>query len=78
MENIEKYNEAFISSLEITTEQLENVSTQNCERWDSIGHMSLIAVLEEAFEIEFDPEDMTAITSYNNGKEIIKKYGVEL
>lgn len=77
MTNLEMYNEAFMTSLEIDVNALETASTGTIERWDSIGHMSLIAVLEDSFSIELDPEDMSAINSYNAGKEVLKKYNIE-
>lgn len=77
MTNLELYNEAFMTSLEIDVNELETASTDTVDRWDSIGHMSLIAVLEDSFGIELDPEDMSAINSYTSGKEILKKYNIE-
>ena len=48
--------------LEIMCEvfDMENVTTdasqKNCERWDSLHHLSLASELEEAFDIELEPE----------------------
>ena len=63
MENLEKYNNAFV---------------QVVGEWDSVHQLSLIAEFEEAFDIMFDPEDIMEMTSYAKGKEILKKYEVEL
>ncbi len=46
--------------------------------WDSIGHMSLVAALEEAFDIMMDTDDIIDLSSYEKGKEILKKYDIEL
>ena len=46
--------------------------------WDSIGHMSLIASLEEAFDIMLEIDDVIDFGSYNKGKEILKKYEIEV
>ena len=40
------------------------------EKWDSINHIKLIALIEEAFEIEFEEDDIFELTSIN---EIINK-----
>lgn len=46
--------------------------------WDSIGHMSLVAALEEAFDIMMDTDDIIDFSSYKKGMEILsEKYGVE-
>ena len=52
MTNIEKYNNAFVEGLEIPVEQVEGLTMEGCDKQDSIGQMSLIAVLEDAFGIE--------------------------
>ncbi|MEV5506664.1 acyl carrier protein [Streptomyces orinoci] len=41
--------------------------------WDSLGHLSLIVALEEAFEIEFDDEEVLALDSYSAAAEMIAK-----
>lgn len=78
MTNLEKYNNAFIETLEISEEQLAGLKYQDISAWDSVGHMGLIAALEDAFSIMFDTDDIIDFSSYEKGKELIKKYDVEL
>lgn len=78
MTNMEKYIEAFTTSLEIDASQLEGLEYQGVTQWDSVGHMSLIAALEEAFDIMIDVDDILDLSSFEKGKEILSKYGVEL
>lgn len=78
MNNTEKYNQAFIEILEISEEQLSGLKYQDIKAWDSVGHMSLIAALEEAFDIMMDTDDIIDLGSYEKGKEILSaNYGVE-
>ena len=79
MSNLEKYNNAFMETLEITEDQLSGLKYQDIEAWDSVGHMSLIAALEDAFDIMMDTDDIIDFSSYEKGKEILAKeaYGVE-
>ena len=51
---------------------------EETEKWDSIGHMMLIAALEEAFSIEFEPEEMLELDSYGKGIELLRKKGIAL
>ncbi len=78
MTNIEKYNQAFVEVLNIEEETLKGLSYKDVKQWDSIGHMSLIAELEDAFDIEIETDDIIDFSSYEEGKEILAKYGVEL
>jgi len=50
----------------------EDLSKENFEKWDSIMHLSLIAELEEKFEISFEPEEIELINSVMKLREIIK------
>ena len=79
MTNLEKYNKAFMESFEITEDQLSGLKYQDIEAWDSVGHMGLVAALEDAFDIMMDTDDIIDFSSYEKGKEILSKeaYGVE-
>ena len=79
MNNLEKYDQAFMESFEITADQLPGLKYQDIPAWDSVGHMSLIAALEDAFDIMMDTDDIIDLNSYEKGKEILAKadYGVE-
>ncbi|WP_036214754.1 acyl carrier protein [Lysinibacillus sphaericus] len=79
MSNIEKYNEIMMECFEIEQERLTAELVYNSiEQWDSVGHMALIAELEDAFDIMIDTEDVIDFSSYEKGKEILAKYDVEL
>ena len=79
MNNLEKYNKVFTETLEIGEDKLEGITYQSIQTWDSVGHMSLIASLENAFDIMFDTMDVIDLSSYEKGKEILSKeeYGVD-
>lgn len=79
MTNLEKYNKAFCESFEITEDQLSGLQYQQIELWDSVGHMTLVANLEDAFDIMMETDDIIDLNSYEKGKEILKEhYGVEI
>ena len=76
MANLEKYNEAFTTSLGVSAEQLKGLAYQAVESWDSVGHMGLIAALEDAFDIVMDTDDIIDFNSYEHGMEILAKYNI--
>ena len=73
MTNLEKYNKAFCESFEIGEEQLQGLQYQQIELWDSVGHMTLVANLEDAFDIMMETDDIIDLSSYEKGKEILEK-----
>ena len=78
MSNIEKLKEAFVEGLEIPMEEVEAATMESVDKWDSIGQMSLVAIIEDAFGIEFEPDEVMQFTSFEAGKEILKNHGSEL
>lgn len=78
MTNLEKYNQAFTEKFEIEESQLAGLEYQAIPMWDSVGHMGLVAALEDSFDIMMDTDDIIDLSSYEKGKEILKKYNVEL
>ena len=78
MTNLEKYNNAFTENLQISEGELQGLQYQGTELWDSVGHMTLMAAIEDAFDIMLDTDDIVDCSSYEKGKEILKKYDVEL
>lgn len=78
MSSIEKYNNAFVEVFGAKVEELnDDFSKDTVGEWDSVHQLSLVAQLEEAFDIMFDPEDIMEMTSYAKGKELLQKYEVE-
>lgn len=78
MTNLEKYNNVFCETLQITEDKLAGLKYQGVELWDSVGHMTLVAALEDAFDIMMETDDIIDLSSYEKGKEILKtKYDVE-
>ncbi len=78
MSNSEKYQETFVKSLSMDKNKFsEKLEYNQIPEWDSIGHMTLISGLEEAFNISIDTDDIIDFSSYQKGKEILKKYNVK-
>ena len=78
MTNLEKYNQAFIEALNVKENELTGIRYKGVPSWDSVGHMSLVAGIEEAFDIMLDTDDVIDFSSYEKGKDLLKKYNVEI
>lgn len=78
MNNLEKYTKAFTESFGITDSQAQELKYQDIAEWDSVGHMSLIAAIEDVFDIMLDTDDIIDFSSFEIGKTIVGKYNVEL
>ena len=77
--NLDKYDECFIKALDVKKEELNDEFTfARVEKWDSLAHLNLVGELEDTFGIMFETDDIIHFGGYSNGKNILKKYGVEI
>ena len=67
-----------METLEIDAESLPGLKYTDIPAWDSVGHMTLIAAIEDAFDIMMETDDIIDLSSYEKGMEILtEKYDVE-
>ena len=79
MTNKEKYDHIFVDCFSVEKSQLNEEFVYQCvAQWDSVGHMSMIAAIEEAFDIMMETDDIIDFGSYTKGMEILPKYNILL
>lgn len=79
MANIDKYNQIFIDCFSVELTALgDSFEYQSVPAWDSVGHMGMIAAIEESFEIMMEMDDIIDFSSYSKGIELLKKYNIEI
>ena len=42
-----------------------DASQKNCEQWDSLRHLALASELEDAFDLELEPEEIAEMTDFS-------------
>ena len=77
MTDLEKYTKIFAESFDYSGD-VSVLEYQSITEWDSVGHMQLMAALEDSFSIEMDVDDIIDFSSFNKGIEILSKYDVAL
>jgi len=76
-ETTEKLTAAFAEALMIDPAIVkDDLQYNTIKEWDSVAHMTLIAALEEAFDIMLDTDDIIDMSSVGKAKEILAKYDV--
>lgn len=56
------------------TEHITPATTQmNCEKWDSLRHLNLVIELENEYDIELEPEEISGMTSVKFIENIISR-----
>ncbi len=70
--------QVFSESLGIDIEQVnDGLEYNTIKEWDSVAHMTLIAALEETFDIMIETDDIIEMSSVAKAKEILAKHGVD-
>lgn len=49
-----------------------DISQRNCERWDSLHHLTLASELEDAFDVELEPEEIGQMTDFSKVIDVLK------
>jgi acyl carrier protein len=78
MTHLDKYLNAFVTALEVTPGEAPTLTYGESKSWDSVGHMALVAALEDTFDIMMEMDDIIDLSSFEKGKEILRKYAVEI
>lgn len=78
MNNLEKLTNVFADTFGIAVNEVAGLQYQGIEQWDSVGHMTLVAAIEDEFGIEMDTDDIIDMSSFEKAKEIVVKYGITL
>jgi acyl carrier protein len=77
MDNTEKLKKAFSEALEISTETITDDLSYGSESWDSVAHLSLVAIIETEFDVMFGTNDVLDMSSFKKAKEILQKYDIK-
>ena len=78
MSSKEIYNNIFMQTFSLSENQLNGDLKYNAvPDWDSIGHMTIVAELEDKFNVSMETDDIVDFSSYQKGLEILAKYGIQ-
>ena len=75
--NADLVRQAFSEALGIPADQVsDELSYDSIPEWDSVSHMSLIAMLEDKFNVLLETNDILEMSSVRAAKEILGRLGV--
>lgn len=72
---VQIFAEALAIDPELVSDEL---GYQSIPQWDSVAHMTLIAALEDTYEIMLDTDDIIDMSSVAKARQILAKYGVNV
>ncbi len=77
MTNLEKLAKVFADTFGISEAETKGLQYQGIEAWYSVGHMTLVAAIEDEFGISMDTDDIIDMSSFEKAQEILAKYDIQ-
>ena len=73
MDSLEKVIEIVATTCGVDKSEVnENSTVGDFPAWDSVGHLSILSSVEEAFDISFEPEEMMEMEDVKDIVEAVK------
>lgn len=67
----------FVEVLELPGDvDVESLKYRDISQWDSLGHMSLVAAIEDEFDVQLDTEQVIGMSSFKVAVDMLKDLGV--
>jgi len=78
--NLGKLNKVFYDVFDIKNSEdiKDDLSPDEIENWDSLGHVELVTSLEESFDISLEVVDISRMYTIGGIKKILEKYGIQI
>lgn len=80
MTNLGKLNKVLYDVFDIKNSEdiKDDLSPDDIENWDSLGHVELVTSLEESFDISLEVVDISRMYTIGGIKKILEKYGIQI
>lgn len=71
--NLEKLQTAFFNGLNLSSiDQLSTLKLKESPNWDSVGHITLISEIEDAFDLDLEADDMFEIDTFDSAIKVLE------
>lgn len=79
MSNLDRLRVAFRTGLGLAEDfDVDKLEYRGIEQWDSQAHLTLVAEIEDAFDVMIDTDEVIDLSSFDKAVEILGKHDVEL
>lgn len=78
----DRLRRVFVDTLELgdgnhAEVDVENLNYRDIPEWDSLGHMTLVAAIEDEFDVQLDTEQVIGLSSFKIAVETLRGLGVD-
>ena len=70
----EKLRAVFVEALDLDGDvDVEKLEYRGIEAWDSVGHMSLVAAIEDEFDVQLDTDQVIDMSSFKVALDMLRE-----
>jgi acyl carrier protein len=74
----DKLRDVFVEALGLDASvDVENLKYREIEEWDSVGHMALVAAIEDEFDVEFATDQVIDMSSFKVAADMLEGFGAK-
>lgn len=74
MEIAQQLRAVFVDALELGEGvEVEKLEYRGIEAWDSVGHMTLVAAIEDEFGVQLDTDQVIDLSSFTVALDLVKE-----
>ncbi|MBO2452177.1 acyl carrier protein [Actinomadura barringtoniae] len=71
----DRLRKVFRSALSLPDDfPVDSLEYRGIDKWDSLAHMSLVAALEDEFDVMIDTDDVIDMSSFGKARELLEKH----
>ncbi|WP_216212934.1 acyl carrier protein [Amycolatopsis aidingensis] len=61
----DRLRDVFVEALDLGEDvDVQNLKYRDIEAWDSVGHMALVAAIEDEFDVQFETDQVIDMSSF--------------
>lgn len=74
MDIAQQLRAVFVDALELGEDvEVEKLEYRGIEAWDSVGHMTLVAAIEDEFDVQLDTDQVLDLSSFKVALDLVKE-----
>lgn len=78
MKSIDRVAKVFNEAFAVPAEDITNQTVpDDIQKWDSLGHMNMVSILEKEFGTQFEVDDVMEMASVQNILDILVRKGIK-
>ncbi len=74
----DRLHTVFVDALDLPADvDVENLKYRDIPQWDSLGHMTLVAAIEDEFAVQLETEQVIDLSSFKVAVDLLRSLGVD-